>query len=76
VDGEKSRNLPEDPVVKLLREGRASSAPEAERLYLEEHLSEVVCLVKSDLSDEDFRRHPLIAALLSHGSRGWDDSPL
>jgi hypothetical protein len=35
-----------------------------------------VTLVNSPLSDEEFRRHPLIAALLSHGSRGWDDSIL
>jgi hypothetical protein len=69
-------SLLEDPIVRLLLNGRAQTAAEAERLYVEEHLDEVVMLVNSPLSDEEFRRHPLIAALLSHGSRGWDDSIL
>jgi hypothetical protein len=32
--------------------------------------------VNSSLSDEEFRRHPLIAILLGRGSRGWEDSIL
>ena len=64
----------EDPVAKLLLEGKAATASEAERLYLEEHLDEIVGLVESSLSDQEFRRHPLIAMLFSHGSRGWEDS--
>jgi len=74
VNSERTALL-DDPVVALLLEGRASSAVEAERLYLEEHLGEVVALVRSPLSDDEFRRHPLIAALLGR-SRGWEDSPL
>jgi len=66
----------DDPVVELLLTGRADTADQAERLYLEEHLDEVMGLVNSPLSDEEFRRHPLIAILLSSGSRGWEDSIL
>ncbi len=66
----------EDPVVELLLTGRADTAEQAERLYLEEHLDEVTRLVNSSLSDEEFRRHPLIAILLGRGSRGWEDSIL
>jgi hypothetical protein len=66
----------DDPAVKLLLEGRAETAEQAERLYLEEHVDEVVDLVNSPLSDEEFRQHPLIVTLLSRGSRGWEDSIL
>jgi hypothetical protein len=69
-------SLLDDPIVQLLLDGRAQTAAEAERLFVEEHLDEVVMLVNGPLSDEELRRHPLIAALLSHGSRGWDDSIL
>lgn len=68
--------LIDDPIVQLLLKGRAQTAAEAERLYVEEHLDEVVTLVNSPLSDEEFRRHLLIATLLSHGSRGWENSIL
>lgn len=63
-------------MVELLLTGRADTAGQAERLYLEEHLAEVPRLVNSSLSDEEFRRHPLIAILLGRGSRGWEDSIL
>ncbi len=64
----------DDPIARLLLEGRARTPSEAERLYLESHLDEVWQLIQSRLSDEEFRRHPLIALLFSHGSRGWEDS--
>ena len=69
-------SLMDDPVVQLLLSGRASSADEAERLYLEEHLDDVLALVNSNLSDEEFCRHPLIVTLRGRGSRGWEDSVL
>jgi hypothetical protein len=64
----------DDPVAQLLLSGEASTPSEAERLYLERHLDEILWLVQSPLSEEEFRRHPLIAMLFSHGSRGWEDS--
>src|SRR6266516_5457944 len=37
-------------------------------------LDEVLEIVQSPLSEKEFRRHPLIVLLFSHGSRGWEDS--
>ena len=68
----------DDPVAQLLLSGEASNPSQAERLYLERNcdqvIAEVLRLVDSPLSDEEFRRHPLIAMLMSHGSRPWEDS--
>ena len=63
-----------DPVADLLVSGRASTVEEAEEIYLEAHLVDLVGLVESDLSDDEFRRHPLVALLLARGSRRWEDS--
>ena len=68
--------LEDDPVAAIVLEGHAATAAEAEKLYLETHLDEVLKLVASSLSDDAFRQHPLIVLLLSHGSRGWEDSVL
>jgi hypothetical protein len=65
-----------DPVAGLILAGRASTVDEAEELYLDEHLGEVVRLVESDLPEEEFRRHPLIALLLARGSRAPEDALL
>ena len=67
-------NILDDPIAQLLLNGQASTPSEAERQYLESHLDEVLLLVEGPLSEEEFRRHPLIALLFSHGSRGWEDS--
>lgn len=64
----------DDPIAQLLLSGKASTPSEAERQYLEDRLDDVFALVDSPLSDDEFRRHPLIALLFSHGSRGWEDS--
>ncbi len=66
----------EDPVADLLLKGEAATVAEAEELYLNTHLDEVIRLVESPLSDAEFRRHPLIQLLLARGSRGWEDSLL
>ncbi len=58
----------------LLIRGEASTCDEAEDLYLESHLDDVIRLAQSALSEEEFRRHPLIVLLLARGSRGWEDS--
>lgn len=63
-----------DPVADLILRGEAATVDEAEEIYLDRHIGEVVRLVESTLSDDDFRRHPLIALLLSRGSRGFEDS--
>ena len=65
-----------DPIVQMLLRGEAQSVSEAEEKYLDANLHQVIALVESPLSDEQFRDHPLIALLLSHGSRDWEDSTL
>jgi hypothetical protein len=61
-------------VTALLLAGRASTCAEAEALYLDEHLAEVATLARLPLTEAEFRRHPLIMLLMSHGSRTWEDS--
>lgn len=63
-----------DPIIEMLLSGEAGSVSEAEELYLDRHLREIIELVESPLSDRKFREHPLIALLFAHGSRGWEDS--
>ena len=63
-----------DPVAELILSGRAATVDEAEELYLNEHLGDVVSLLSSDLSDDEFRRHPLSSLLLARGSRPLEDS--
>lgn len=65
-----------DPVADLILRGEAATADEAEEIYLERNLAEVVRLVRSPLSDDEFRRHPLVQLLFSRGSRPWEDSLL
>jgi hypothetical protein len=63
-----------DPVTQLLLCGRAGTVREAEELYLDACLPEVVRLLQSGLSDEELGRHPLMRMLRSHGSRGWEEA--
>ena len=63
-----------NPVIGLLLSGKAQTVAEAEELYLDASIPEVIRLVESDLSDEEFRSHPLIQLLMAHGSRGREDS--
>ena len=64
----------DDPVIQLLLRGAASSLYEAEEMYLDASLPQVVELLRGSLSDEELSRHPLLLLLLSHGSRGREDS--
>jgi hypothetical protein len=66
--------LDDDPVIRLLLSGAASTLYEAEEMYLDASLPEVVELLRGPLSDEELGRHPLLTMLLAHGSRGREDS--
>ena len=66
--------LTSDPVARLLLSGQAETLREAEELYLDSCLPEVVGLLQSGLSDEELGRHPLMQMLRSHGSRGWEEA--
>ena len=63
-----------DPVVQLLLSGKAETLHEAEELYLDSSLPEVVRLLQSDLSKDELSRHPLMQMLRAHGSRGWEEA--
>lgn len=81
TDDKELRELTEnDPVTALLLSGEASTVHEAEIKFLNENVEavseQVVELVESSLSDEEFGRHPLILLLRGHGSRRWEDSLL
>ena len=67
-------NPEEDPVVAMLPLGEDDTASEAEARYLDAHLAEIVKLVNSPLSEEEFRRHPLIQMLFAYAGREWEDS--
>jgi hypothetical protein len=67
-------HLSKDPVAHLLLRGEAETLREAEELYLDCCLPEVVRLLQSGLSDEELGRHPLMRRLRSHGSRGWEEA--
>jgi hypothetical protein len=68
--------LENDPVTRLILTGQASTVAEAEEMYLNASLPEVLRLLKSPLSDEELGRHPLLVLFRRHGSRGWEDSLL
>ncbi len=67
-------HLLSDPVGQLLLCGRAQTLHEAEELYLDSCLPEVLRLLQSELSDDELGRHPLMQMLRSHGSRGWEEA--
>ena len=67
-------NLTDDPVAQLLLSGRVQTLREAEELYLDSCLPQVVQLLESPLSDEELGRHSLMAMLRAHGSRGWEEA--
>lgn len=68
--------IDDDPVLHLLLSGAAATLDEAEELYLDASMPEILRLVGSPLSDEQLCNHPLMILLRSRGSRGWEDSVL
>lgn len=64
----------DDPVAQLLLRGRAATLQEAEELYLDSCLPEVLRLLQSGLSDTELGGQPLMRMLRSHGSRGWEEA--
>jgi hypothetical protein len=67
-------HLSSDPVAQLLLRGEAQTLRQAEEMYLDSCLPEVVRLLQSGLSDEELGRHPLMRMLRAHGSRGWEEA--
>jgi hypothetical protein len=71
-----SLDLFDDPVHALLLAGVAQTVDEAEELYLDSALPEVIDLLRGPLSDEELGNHPLMTLFRARGSRGWEDSVL
>jgi hypothetical protein len=68
--------ITDDPVLRLILDGRAATLHEAEELYLDASLDEISRLIASPMDNETLLRHPLMQLLASHGNRGWEDSLL
>ncbi len=66
----------DDPVLRLILTGKATDLDEAEELYLDNALPEVLRLLEQPISDEELARHPLLTLLRVRGSRGREDSLL
>lgn len=64
----------ETSIVEIILASRAATAAQAEEIFLNEHLAEVLALVASPISEQEFRDHALIRLLFAHGSRAREDS--
>jgi hypothetical protein len=63
-----------DPVARILLRHDDLTLKEAEELYLDSCLPEVIRLLQSALSDEELGQHPLMKMLRAHGSRAWEEA--
>ena len=68
--------LTDDPVLRLILDGRAKTLDEAEEIYLDESLPAVLELLQRPISDEELADHPLMTLVRVRGSRGREDSLL
>ncbi len=66
----------DDPVLRLILDGRARTLDEAEEIYLDESLPDVLELLRKPIPDEELADHPLMTLLRVRGSRGREDSLL
>jgi hypothetical protein len=66
----------DDPVLRLLLAGKAKTLDEAEEMYLDASLPEILQLFEEPIPDEELARHPLLTLLRVRGSRGREDSLL
>lgn len=66
----------DDPVLRLILTGRAKDLDEAEEIYLDESLPEVLELLRQPIPDDELAQHPLMRLLRIRGSRGREDSIL
>ena len=60
-------------IDELLLSGRAQTAHEAEEMFLNEHLDEIV-QVLSQFDDRTLEDHEAIKLLMSHGGRRLEDA--
>lgn len=60
-------------IEQLLLSGAASTASEAEEMFLDSHLEQIARLIL-ELDDQSFAQHEAIKLLMSHGSRRREDA--
>jgi hypothetical protein len=63
-----------DPVLRLICTGRAKTLDEAEEMYLDESMPEIMRLVGSSMSNAELQEHPLLRLLYSRRMGGLEDS--
>lgn len=66
----------DDPVIRLILTGRAKDLDEAEEIYLDESMPEILELLRQPIPDDELAQHPLMRLLRVRGSRGWEESLL
>jgi hypothetical protein len=76
TEHEEVPGVTDDPVLRLILDGRARTLDEAEELYLDESLPLVLELLRKPILDEELADHPLMTLLRVRGSRGREDSLL
>ena len=62
-----------DQIDALLLDGVATTASEAEQMYLDAHLIDIAHLAL-ELDDQTFSQHEAVKLLMAHGGRRWEDS--
>jgi aspartokinase-like uncharacterized kinase len=65
-----------DPVLSLIYSGRAKDLDEAEEMYLDESIPEILILLEMPMSNEALEQHPLMQLLYQRRMRGREDSLL
>lgn len=66
----------DEAILQLLLRGEAQTLHEAEAIYLDAAMPEILELLGSPLDNAALSKHPLLQLVLAHGSRGWEDSIL
>jgi hypothetical protein len=74
--GEEIPGVTDDPVLRLILDGKARTLDEAEEIYLDESLPELIELLRKPIPDDELADHPLMTLLRVRGSRGREDSLL
>jgi hypothetical protein len=67
---------PEMVFLHVILEGKAKDLDEAEELYPDQSLPEVLERLRQPIPDEELARHPLMTLVRVPGSRGCEDSVL
>ena len=76
TENEEIPGVTDDPILRLILAGKARTVDEAEEMYLDESLPEVLELLREPIPDEELAKHPLMTLLRVRGSRGREDSLL